>query len=355
MSLYLFYPTLIVVASLFSLVVNRVNYDKIIIFFVFIIITIASGTRYGVGVDYVNYENIFYNINGYYESVTLDINNIYGLEPGYMQLNKFFGSAKWGFYCLIFFMSFVTMIFISAAISVIPGRYRYLAYFILITHAFIFLMQNQIRQAASIAIFIFSIRFINSGSKAKFFGVNILSAVLFHYSALIVLPMYLVRYFSLKKGWMILSLALVLPASIAGLFNSFLYEIVESISLYNAYLSTSFSNVNNLSIVNIITVVYFFILIYFFDRESNESKILFFGLILSCIFSNFSLLERLSSYFLYIKIISMPMMIYRMSNFNNKYIVLASLIVYSIAMYVNAMVINSGGNIPYINLIERFS
>lgn len=349
---YLFLPILVIIAALLGSLARGVHYDKISVFLIFLFIVLVSGTRYGVGVDYVNYENIFYNINGFYDSITLDINNIDGLEPGFLLINKIFGFSKYGFYGLIFFMSLVTLGLIHAAILKLPIKYQYLAYFILITHAFVFLMQNQIRQAASIAIFIFSVRYINNGCKRNFFGLNIVSAIIFHYSALAVLPLYAVRHISLTKIKMIIVLSFVLPVSIFGGFNHLLYEVVKNISIYDVYLSTSFSDVSQLSIINIITVMYFFLLIYFFDRDSNEGKILFFGLVLSCVFSNFSLLERLSSYFLYIKILSIPMLIYGIRNSSNKYIVLISLLIYSIAMYANAIAINSGGNIPYLNLIE---
>lgn len=356
MMLYIFYPVLIF--ALFSLQyfskTNKSNEINIcFMFFIFVFIAVLSGTRYGIGVDYVNYENIFYNLNGYYDRITLDINNIYGLEPGYILINKFFGFSEDGFYILIFFIAIVTMYIMHLAIKKLPIKYQYLAYFILVTHAFVFLMQNQIRQAASIAIFIYSLKYINSSDKIKYFGLNLLSAITFHYSALVVLPFYLVKFVNLTRVRMLVAICVVVPASLFGVFNYILYEIVKSISIYDAYLSTSFSEVSQLSVINLITVLYFFLIIYFFDKGNNENKIFFIGLILSCVFSNFSLLERLSGYFIYVKIISIPLLFFEVEKSSNRYLLFLSLIIYSIAMYINAISINSGGNIPYVNILEK--
>jgi len=347
------YLVLIIILFMFWYLKGNNDNNNILISLYCMIIILVSGSRYGVGVDYENYENIFYYINGFSNKITLDINNISGLEPGFVLLNKLFGFSNNGFIAVNIVLVALTMWAFHSAILKLPSKYQFFAYFILVTHAFIFLMQNQMRQACAISVFIYSIRYINEIKINRYLLINFLSAMTFHYSALVVLPLYFITKFELTRFRMVFLFATVLPLSLLGFFNSILTAIVKGIGLYTVYLQSSFSSVQTLSIINILTLLYLFTLIFLFDRRTNENKILFLGLLLTCIASNFALFERLSAYLIYVKVISLPLLISNIKNSNNKIIIISSIVVYSIMMYMNAIAINSGGNIPYRSLFER--
>ena len=331
---------------------NNILYDNVSIRIVFFSLLMISGMRYEIGTDYENYRSIFYLLNGYASQAKTDINNLYTLEPGYILINYFFGYFPGGFYLVIFFVCCITLFFLFKSLSALNGDYKYLALLIIILHAFVFLMQNQIRQAASIAIFIYSIRYVNSGNYVRFFFINAFSALLFHYSAIMLLPIYAVRYFKFNSMSMAISIAFIFVLSSIGFFQNTFSQIISSLPIYSVYInSDTYSSNSSLSIVNIITIIYFSFLLILFNNGRNESKIFFIGIVLFCAFSNFSILLRLSNYLLYVKIISIPLLISDMNNSSNRRVIGVSFLIYSLLMYVNAAAINSGGNFPYRSLL----
>ena len=151
-----------------------------------LLFTIVFGIRYGVGVDYFNYVEIyeFWNTGSYSEER-------FELFPSliFSFCDKFLLSPVFIF--VVF--SFLDIYFIYLAFK---ERKIVLAYSILM---FIFLgvgiwsFMNTIRQGVAICIFLYSLLFI-CNKKFIYYCIFTLCAFFFHRSALILLPLYFLFY-----------------------------------------------------------------------------------------------------------------------------------------------------------------
>lgn len=141
------------------------------------------GARYGVGTDYFNYLNIY--------------NHSYLIkerELGFRLIAEFLAKNKLHFSWFFGVFAFIQMTFLYYAFD--KERYLYPHFsFLLIFGAYFVPFVNVIRQGVALAIFIFSVKFIDKREFWRYlFWVSI--AVLFHKSAVFVLPL----YFLLRSG-----------------------------------------------------------------------------------------------------------------------------------------------------------
>lgn len=143
--------------------------------------TLILGLRYNVGVDYLSYENI-------YNSQTNQI--LYQhTEPLYTLLSFILHQLDIPYYGLTCIISCIFFILFIKSFS----NYSYLknwgVFFLFVTGT-LFVFLNVQRQAIAFCIFFYSIRYIHKQSFLKYF-LCILLAMGFHYSAILLLPLYL--------------------------------------------------------------------------------------------------------------------------------------------------------------------
>lgn len=165
------------------------------IFMVLITISIPAffaGIRYGIGTDYFTYVTIFENI---------DKNFSGRAEIGYQILNWIVKSLNGNVHIVFFIISFITIFFVylflndyKMQISVGLGMFV----FLLLYYNFSF---NAVRSAVSIAISLYSYKFIVSKEQGKFLFYAILSSS-FHISAILTIPFYYIyNYFGKKNKY----------------------------------------------------------------------------------------------------------------------------------------------------------
>lgn len=140
-----------------------------------------SGFRYFVGTDYEGYWKMFHKI-------VLD-GRYYNIEWGYYWLvklvNAFGGTAQLVF--LVF--SIITIYFIYKFIEYFSENVE-LSWLVFICIGPYFLSTfNGMRQWLVVAVFAYSLRYIKEDNLKKYLALNIFGC-LFHYSAVILLPMY---------------------------------------------------------------------------------------------------------------------------------------------------------------------
>lgn len=154
-------------------------------------IVLVAGLRDGGGVDYWSYVRIFETLgDDYYTSVKL--------ERGFYFLNFF--AAKFGLsYHFVIFITFaLTMLFLFVTIRRY-SPYPSLSLIIVFGSEFIFYAQNLIRQGLAASICFYSVRFIIE-KRPFLFLLGISTASLFHMTALMFIPFYILAHMKIKKA-----------------------------------------------------------------------------------------------------------------------------------------------------------
>ncbi len=150
-----------------------------------------SALRYGIGNDYFHYRTYYYNIID--SGLTFSqINDSYGFEPAYVLLMKLVSLAPDG-------SEYLLLNILSALITLIPPAYiicRYskmpwLSSWLFLTITFFYNSMNFTRQSMAAAIIFMGWKFF---AERKHFAVllTVLAASMFHYSVLIMIPVYIV-------------------------------------------------------------------------------------------------------------------------------------------------------------------
>lgn len=291
----LFYAYLYVFSmlSLFASISTKSNTNFIMI--TLLILTILfSGLRYGVGVDYFSYNNLFNAIGvGGYAPV----------EIGFVTLSSFFLS-------LGFKTQFLFLLYASIIVALFINFYKkYSSYPILSIVLFIlmpiFFMSsfNGIRQFMAISLFLFALQYLIN-RKLFQYTLAISVAAMFHQSALLMLPLYFIIHNRPSiKLYLFLSVAyiIILQGS-----QFILFHIMNFSHIY--YLQTErFQGVVDFKIYGFI---FFFLLLYMLREKLIENRsensifinMLFMGLLilLTPVFSDlpYMLVMRMSIYFL---------------------------------------------------------
>ena len=183
----------------------------------FILIFLFLAFRYDFGNDYMGYLEGFNKVNSYGE---IDyFGKYYNYEIGWLVLIRLFQNL--GFFTMVGFLALLNCIiyyrFIKKYVEV---KYYWLAVFIYVFDPqFMLIQASAMRQSLAIGIFLFSIDYVYKKDLIRF-ALCIGIASLFHSSALILLPVYLLGYINLKvnKFWGI---------AIFGIFISlFLYPTI---------------------------------------------------------------------------------------------------------------------------------
>lgn len=278
------------------------------LFVSFIILFFYLALRYDFGNDYMNYYNIFDDIkrSNWSEVYRLANVNQFGetMEFGYIYLNKVFSSFT-NFY---FFIAFQSFLFCFVYYQLIAKHVNYhlvwLSLFILVFHISLLVRNlSGIRQAFAVFCFIYSIRYLINRSFIRYLFCIIL-AVLFHYSAIILLPLYFV--FTTKQVSKLESMVYVALYILLVFSGEFiLYPIKFVVS---NYLPKYFSYIENQDIgsvssglgVMINSVLYIIILL--FGEKGSASDRVFYRIIavfillspISMVVGNF---DRLTLYF----------------------------------------------------------
>ena len=212
MSLLLYILTLFFSVFFASMATKRIVYEKNILnisvanlFLSLSMIALLVGLRGAeVGTDTFYYIDEFYNRYNQF-----DFNNIFQnyLEPGHGIIAFFLNyiGSNHSIYLLTF--SSLSLFFFFLFYK---GKKEYLpwAIFFAFCIGFVFFMMNGLRQALAITIFALSVKHVTERNLYKFILI-VLCASLFHYSALLMLPIYFINYFSRfgYKFWAILIIA----------------------------------------------------------------------------------------------------------------------------------------------------
>jgi len=214
---------------------NKIIKNGLVISFLIIFIFLAL--RYDYGNDYGMYITGFDIINS---SQYLDIfSESIHFEPGWVVLCMLFKPV--GFFVMVAVLSFLyCILFYKLIRDYVPVHLYWLAMFIFVFSTNNLLVHlSAMRQTLVILIFIYSFRFIFQKKLILYF-VTIFFASLFHTSALILLPVYFLRFVNFKMnkwvgGFIILFyiLLFIIGQQLRPLINIIIASLHENYLLYD--------------------------------------------------------------------------------------------------------------------------
>ena len=275
-----------------------------------LLFTIIFGIRYGVGVDYFAYMDIYENWNiGDLRWATDDYGFAFICDL----------CTRLGLSLPIFFsiFSFLQILFIYLAFR---ERKLVLAYSVLalfFTGIGISGFNNIIRQAVSFCIFVYALTFIEKKQVIYYF-LCVLLATLFHLSAVILFPIYFLfnrgqNYFQDNKLQFIILVCCYVVSwlGIGNLISSYV-EYFASFLGYDGYFMTHFVDAKGRSAFDIVVFFVNLLLVYYYPKVVGFYEDRFFKIIyilyfvstcLGYLFVDIAIVWRILCYFSYMRFI----------------------------------------------------
>lgn len=301
---------------MFLLLIDNFNKQKnsLIRYFLLFLIIVVSGTRYEVGYDYYNYVN--------YYSIWLP----YNLEPLFIYLVQLEQLITDNYQILFLTFSFLTISVIYYAITKYTKYIKTSFLFYLLIPGLYITSFSTLRQSLAMAFFFLAMYFLlYPKNKFKYVFYSVIS-VLLHYSAIVPVLIVIIFYKVLKVNYSFFIYAFFIVLSLI-LLNIDFVEILLSNApgRYGSYLDMP----REIPIYKVFLVNVFMLIIVFFKNKfikENEDivliNLLFVGIIILNLFSNFEHVSRLSHYFTIFQIIILSKLIYSSKKQYIKYLLL---------------------------------
>lgn len=237
---------------------------------IFGIFTLLAGTRYFVGTDYTTYteHQIPQTLFGIQK-------NQYSVEFLYSQLIKL-GSAM-GSYQWIFALTHIIIVFFVLLYVAHRSVNYSVSIYIFVFSTFFNFSLNGMRQSIATAIFLYATQYIVKKKPFWYFGL-IIVAILFHKSAIIYLPFYLLTYVNLTKSkgmlWGILIATPILLLNLSRI-HSLIYLVSSKFGFYTKFFGSVYDtgNISNMNVMLLFANIVVLFLIYFFAGSSGQKKL----------------------------------------------------------------------------------
>lgn len=265
-----FYLILLFLVAFFSAIVSNIKKGYVTSFckvLTLSLLVVPAAIRYGIGVDYFNYVNIFDMIMYTPEFVFT--------EPGYWLLNYGVGYYGGNAQCVLAIAAFLTVFFVFKGLAE-KRWYIYSVLFILMAYSWYF---TTVRQLLAASIAFYALRILEEKNKKRIAFALIVFASSFHLSAMVYPLVYLLsrKMFILK----IIALALFLIVFIITfVFSPYLVhymKILVSLTPYGNYYIDSewFLSPDSGSGLALLTrYILFFLLLLFFPLK-QKNKLIF--------------------------------------------------------------------------------
>jgi hypothetical protein len=275
----------------------------------FILIFLFLALRYNFGNDYMEYLKGFIKIERYSASDFFNKNNYY--EPGWIFLCWLFNKS-FGFFAMVAVLALLNcLVYYHFIKKFVPKKYYWLAIFIYIFNtSYMLVHSSAMRQSIAIIIFIFSLNYLYKKDAIRYF-LCVGIASLFHTSAIILFPVYLISFINLKN-YKTSSVVIITIFLSIFIFKNFITPYISLFissyfERYEAYQSTGISG-SGLGVLYYFTLL---ILILYYERVQNkETQLVFKIAIISFVFIPlyymFQLIGRIGMYFVPALIVVSP-------------------------------------------------
>lgn len=239
------------------------SHRNIFLKLIFVVFTLFAGFRYKVGVDYPNYVKIFQKEEGYLAN-----------EIGFQYILDFLrligGTYQLMFLCLAVIMN----VLVYKIIKYYSSNVWISVLIYLCIAPFYFSTFNGTRQYVAIAVFLYSLRFLDKNMLKKYLLINLIGAIAFHYSLLFIAPL-----FPFIKKELSLRLKIIL---VLGVF--LINSVVKLLVFYTPY--AFYFKIEKEIEISAITYILMILLvpILLFEKKFNyfDHKTVLFNLIFFC-------------------------------------------------------------------------
>lgn len=240
----------------------------------FTLIFLFLALRYNFGNDYETYLDSFIEINrnhqiGYYD------NSSHRFEIGWLYLNWLFRPL--GFFVMTAVLALFNCVAYYCFIKkYVPVRYYWLAIFIYIFYPeFMLIHSSAMRQSIAIILFIFSLDYLYKKDAIRYF-LCIGLASLFHVSALILLPVYLLGIFN-RRIYTVLGVIFVSIYVLVILFAQSLspYVILFIDNYFEKYAGFQDAGVVDSGLGFLYFAVMSILAVYFVRLQNKETALVF--------------------------------------------------------------------------------
>lgn len=333
---------------------NKTAKKMICILSALVLIIIASCRANSVGYDTINYED-------YFKFKQIYPNNK-SFEPIYEFINYIVVRLNLPFNFVLLICSSITIISFAVVIYKYSTNVSF-SWFLFVAIGFFGNTFNAVRQYLAAAVFLISLRYILNGKFIPYL-VCCVVAFYFHSSAIILFPMYFIRYFKLNKKTIGVSLCLTV------LLGVFLEPIIKLVSLftntsyYERYFVTKilWEPIKLYYVLYSIGMVLVFIMFYVMrnknktaSNEQNKIFDIFLILFYICVcirtlgtFSHlFSLVNRFNIYFFFSIIFIIPYIVNDIKVEARDVVMGIILVLASVYNLVSALVRKTNGVYPY--------
>lgn len=310
MSVYYFILFIILGLAYPLLYVKPGNFKKALyIGIVFLYLFLLSVFRYGIGNDYFSYIQIFEQI---YKTDGLKALLNISFEPGFVLLTKALTTLTMNTGVLYALFSVI----ILAPVAFVIYKYSknvWLSCYLYITLTFFYTTMNFIRQSIAASVILLGYKFLKERKTVPFI-IMVLLASSFHYTALIMLPVYFLSLIKPNK-YIYISYAVLTAASYTVSYKILNLVFAYGPEKYKAY-KDSFYITTGLSfkfIVIPLILLAVFLFCFFYTRYGKEvpeaslfTNLVIFNAAIWLFITKHFILERFSMYVYIFIILAMP-------------------------------------------------
>lgn len=315
----------------------------------FIVIVLFCGLRFFVGNDYSGYYYNFQRISTYNLSFFEQ-----RWEPGIYLIIQIFENSKIGYFFFLFTCSVITYIFIFKAL--IYENVLQWGIFFTFTLGLLIMANDQVRQAVSLSIFLFSIKYIEQNNFKKYLK-WIIVAALFHYSAIALIPIYFLK--NVKLNSFIFSILIIVTyiGFRLGIFYDLIFVLIGKIPYYGElYLARErFFDIDQtgsgLTILFKTLIALFIAVFYNKINKPIYATLFLYGSILANISVGFMPIERFSYYLIYTNIIVLPLMLKH--NFTKPFTRGLVVVAFIYFLLVSFFGLEKHGAVPYRTIFNK--
>lgn len=296
--------------------------NKYFIFIVLLVLILLSGLRYMNAL----YSDEWIYRNDYTKIGNMDIKSIFSLkiEPGFVLLNWFLYKISSNPQFLIFICAVITNTLIVLTIAKLSDKFE-LSIFLFICIGFYFTSFNIMRQYLAISIVFWSIRYVGKGEFKKYLF-SVLIASTFHFSALIMIPTYIIYKGKAWSKWTILTMltGIAFTVSFAILVN--ILEVLLVNTKYNDYLKTLTAGYYGVNTLRILIFIFPLVLLYIWREPLRKIypncdylvNLYFIGAMFMVLSSKYVFIARIADYFTIFGVLIIPKLtsLYKKGTFN---------------------------------------
>lgn len=335
------------------------KYKYILLACSFIFILIFAGFRFESGYDFRPYRQIF-NKSGFF-TIMKESN----MEPGFAALICVLKKLGFGFSALIFLMAFAS---ISVKYKIIKeySVYPFVSLIVYFSSNFIIQDFGQIRQGLAVGLTLYSIRYIKDKNLFKYLIIMFI-AIMFHYSAVIFLPMYWMAQIKVNRKVIFSTIGLATVMFIlskSGVLDFIVLKVINQPYITYKYLAYM-SGDGGIGIFKftLLTRVVIFIAFYML-RDKIEPKCKYYNILLMLyllsifMFVAFNFNEGLALrgaiYFKIVEILIIPLIIYAVKDKIIMFNFLMIIYMLTFKDFLFEITAYRPSFVPYKNLISEF-